>query len=119
MRPQQPEDQEIVIPEFMDDTPIPVGSVPGGVGDASGPAVPPAPVDTSASDPMELGFMKNLDSRPVPYQSCMSIDDLIVMTMEEHDGRFMSMEQSTLGGKWFKSSVWYDGISTDAYQSEM
>ncbi len=103
--PQHPGELGDVIPEGMDDAPIPVGSVPGSVGDASGPAVPPAPVDASASDPMELGFMEDFDFRPVPYQNCMSIDELIVMTMEEHDERFMSMEQSTLGGKWFKSSV--------------
>ena len=82
------------------------GGVPGNPSSVYGPqSIPPASAPDDSA-PMELGsLMENFDNRPCPQYECTHEDELIISYILEQDELFMSMEQSTLGGKWFKSSV--------------
>ncbi len=55
---------------------------------------------------MDVGLlMENFDYSSCPPHDCVDEDELIIAHILEQDELFMSMEQSTVGGKWFKSSV--------------
>ena len=63
-------------------------------------------VEQEKAPPMDVGaLMDKFDDRPCPPHECDHEDELIISYILEQDEHFMAMEQSTVGGKWFKTRV--------------
>ena len=82
------------------------GGIPGNPQVVSVPQPAPPVSASDGSAPMELGsLMDKFDYRSCPQYECTHEDDLIIAYILEQDEIFMSLEQSTIGGKWFKTNV--------------